>query len=160
MKKYIFGLVALLSVSQAVASNYIGASVSIKNSIAGLNLHFQDGSNGTSSLRYGLDLESLSVGNNGVALGGTVAYIADFAVKNGDALRPYYGAGLGASFYSAGDQGGIGLYPHVLAGVRYNIADPLSLFGEVNAGPAIAFGGSSLFTFNWGARAGLNYRLK
>lgn len=166
-----FGLALLSSLSVASAANYLGGSVSVKNGVGGLNLHYKTDLNPGAKIRYALNLDVLNVNSYGTALGGDVAYLADLALQGGKRgpLSPYYGAGLGAVVYLGKHASAVGLYPHGLIGVRYNISSPLDVFGEVNAGPAVVFGGASVgnvsagsshFQFGWGARVGINYRLK
>lgn len=161
MKKILIGLLALTAVSGASAANYVGGSVSIKNSVGGLNLHYQQDRNLNSAVRYGLDLNALNVGSGNVSVGGTVDYLTNIPTQapRTTPFVPYYGLGLGAAV-SLGNGSGIAVYPHGLVGAKFQVTNPISLFGEVNAGPVVGVGsGNAVVGFGWGARLGMNYRL-
>ena len=71
-------------------------------------------------------------------------------------LDPYYGVGLGAGV-SLGGTNAVSVYPHVLGGLSYSVTAPLSVFGELNAGPSITVGSNTSVLFGIGARIGVNY---
>lgn len=153
MKKTVFGLLALSALSSASAANYVGGSIG-----TGGSLHYQQDRTATSAMRYSLDLAATGLSFNNLRVGGSFDYLMNMPDQSGSALTPYYGAGLGA-YVSLGSATGVGLYPHALIGAKYNLSAPLSVFGEVNAGPYFAVGSSSVISFGWGARLGLNYML-
>lgn len=168
MKKTLIGFVALSALSTASAANYAGVSfgTSGTGSAFGGNfsVHYQQDRTATTAMRYSLDLAATSLSFNAFTIGGSVDYLANIPNTAQGALTPYYGFGLGATIGMGGGVGGIGLYPHGILGAKYNVSAPLSVFGELNAGPAIGFatsGGSSAaaFGFGWGARLGINYML-
>lgn len=139
----------------AYAANYISASVG-----TGFTLYYQQDRSDTRALRYGLNLSATGFDFDHLSVGAGVDYLNDFTGRSlGLGLTPYYGYGLDAGVY-LGDYSGTVIYPHVLAGLRYNVSTPLSIFGEINAGPAIGIGDDSGGTdFGYGLRLGVNYRL-
>ena len=159
MKKTLIGLMALSALSTASAANYVGGSIGTGGSI-----HYQQDRAPGTATRYSLDLNTTGFNFGTLSLGGSVDYLVNIPNQTPSALVPYYGAGLGASVGLNSAAAGVGLYPHVLLGAKYNRSAPLSIFGEVNAGPVVGFatsGGQSGigFSFGWGARLGLNYML-
>ena len=155
MKKILFSLIPLaLVASSASAANYVGGSVG-----SGGSLHYQSDLSTGSSVRYGLDLNAVNFNFSRISVGGSVDYLTDISNQNFGGLAPYYGFGLGAGV-SLGSPTGVSVYPHVLGGLKYDIAStPLSVFGELNVGVSIAIGSSTGVGFGSGARIGLNYRL-
>ncbi|WP_407569673.1 hypothetical protein [Deinococcus altitudinis] len=161
MKKItLLATLALAATSSAFADNYFGGSIG-----SGATIHYQTDLSAASAVRYGLNLSFVGLSSNGLTLGGGVDYLNDVSTggQSFGGLSPYYGFGLDAGV-GLGSITSIVLYPHVLGGLSYNVTAPLSVFGEVNAGPAIGFataGGSSStgVSFGYGARIGLNYRL-
>ncbi|WP_425146637.1 hypothetical protein [Deinococcus sp.] len=160
MKKIFLGLttLALAAASTASAATYIGGSIG-----SGLTVHYQSDLDAASAVRYGLNLSFVGLSSSGLTLGGGVDYLNSISGQNYGGLSPYYGFGLDAGV-GLGSVTSIVLYPHVLGGLKYNVSDPLSVFAEVNAGPAIGFataGGNSGagVSFGYGGRIGLNYRL-
>lgn len=113
-----------------------------------------------SSTRYGLT--GLGLFSQQVTVAGEVSSLRDFAGTSPTtfgALVPYYGFGVGAGV-SLGSSNNVTVYPHALLGLRYNTRSPLSVFGEVNAGPKASFGsGSTNVTFGGGARVGVNFNV-
>ncbi|MFD2609348.1 hypothetical protein ACFSR9_07860 [Deinococcus taklimakanensis] len=159
MKKALLSVAALAAVSSASAANYIGGFVGTD-----AGLHYQQDISSTSAMRYAIT--GLGLFSGAVSIGGEVAYLNDATTGNTGGLDPYYGFGLGAGVGIGNGAAGVSLYPHVLGGLKYNLGatSPLTVFGELNAGPAIAFAttGSNSAAgvgFGWGARIGLNYRL-
>ena len=109
-----------------------------------------------SSTRYGLT--GLGLFSQEVTVAGEVASLRDFpssAPSTFGGLTPYYGFGLGAGA-SLGGNTSFSLYPHALLGLRYNTRAPLSVYGEVNAGPRATLSGGTSVTFGGGARIGVN----
>ncbi|CAM3568470.1 hypothetical protein [Deinococcus frigens] len=153
MKKATLTLLALSAASSASAANYIGGSIG-----SGLSIHYQTDRNAQSALRYGLNLDAVGFNFGTLSVGGSVDYLANLAGGNLGAFTPYYGAGLGAGI-SLGKGTGFTVYPHVTAGLKYQLNAPISVFGEVNAGPTVSLGTGSSIGFGFGARLGLNYRL-
>lgn len=157
MKKMLIGLTTLALASAAtpaLADNYFGGSIG-----SGLTLHYQTDLSNASAIRYGLNLSFVGISSSGLALGGGVDYLNDVSGTNFGGLNPYYGFGLDAAV-ALGSSTGVAVYPHVLGGLSYNVSAPLSVFGELNAGPSIAIGGGTTgIGFGYGARIGLNYRL-
>ncbi len=145
----------LASASMASAANYIGGSVG-----SGLSVHYKSDLTDTSAVRYGLNLDALNFNFGQLAVGGTVDYLSDLSGQNFGGLAPYYGFGLGAGVL-LGNVTGVSIYPHALAGLRYNIADgPLSVFGEVNAGVSVSvISGGTGVGVGTGVRIGLDYQL-
>jgi hypothetical protein len=159
IKTLLIGLTTFaLAASTASAANYIGGSVG-----SGATIHYQRDLTGSSAVRYGLNLSAVGFNFNTLTLGAGVDYLSNIAVARSaglGGLAPYYGFGLDAGV-ALGNVTFVGIYPHGLAGIKYNISSPLSVFGEINAGPNIFVGnatGSSI-NFGFGARIGLNYRL-
>ncbi len=147
-------ILVLASASTASAANYVGGSLG-----SGASVHYQSDLTGTSAVRYGLDLSAVNFNFSQLSLGGTVDYLTDVSGQDFAGLTPYYGFGLGAGV-GIGSVTGVALYPHVLAGLKYNIAGPLSVFGELNAGVAISVGSAGTGVgFGSNARIGLNYQL-
>ena len=159
MKKLtLLATLAFAATSSAFADNYIGGSIG-----SGATIHYQSDQSATSAVRYGLNLSFVGLSSNGLTLGGGVDYLNDVSGQSFGGLNPYYGFGLDAAF-GLGSVSSVVLYPHVLGGLSFDVSNPLSIFAEVNAGPAIGFatGGSSSATgvsFGYGGRLGLNYRL-
>ncbi|RJF73284.1 MULTISPECIES: hypothetical protein [Deinococcus] len=153
MKKTLLGFLALCTVTTASAANYVGGSIGTGGSI-----HYQQDRSATSAMRYSLDLAATGLSFNNLRVGGSADYLMNIPGQAPSALTPYYGAGLGA-YVSLGAGTGVGLYPHALLGAKYNVSAPLSIFGEVNAGPYFNLGSATFFSFGWGARLGLNYQL-
>jgi hypothetical protein len=157
----LIGLSALALVSSAAADRYVGGSLG-----SGVSAHYQYDTASDSALRFGVNLTALGFNFNTLSLGVGADYLKDFASAPGlSDLNPYYGFGLDAGL-GLGSVNYVLLYPHGLVGVKYNLsASPISLFGELSAGPAIAVGsalGTSIRGFSVGinARIGLNYQLK
>ncbi len=156
MKKTLLGFtaLALASASMASAANSVGGSVG-----SGLSIHYKSDLTDTSAVRYGLNLDALNFNFGQISVGGTVDYLNDLSAQNFGGLSPYYGFGLGAGV-GLGSFTGVLIYPHVLAGLRYNIVGgPLSVFGEVNAGVGISVGSSTTVGLGTGVRIGLDYQL-
>ena len=156
MKKMLLPLTALaLAASSASAANSLGGSIG-----SGFTVHYQSDLDANSVVRYGVNLDAVGFNFNSLTLGGTVDYLtnANLGTLNTGGLTPYYGFGLGAGV-SLGSVTGVSLYPHALAGLRYNVTAPLSVFAELNAGPNIYVGGGTGISLGYGARLGLNYQL-
>ena len=156
MTKTLFRLtaLALASVSMASAANYVGGSVG-----SGLSIHYKSDLTDTSAVRYGLDLSALNFNFNQLSVGATVDYLNDLSAQNFGGLSPYYGFGLGAGV-GIGSFTGVAIYPHVLAGLKYNlVGGPISVFGEVNAGVGISVGSATSVGIGTGVRIGLDYQL-
>lgn len=154
MKKTLFGLLALGAVSSAGADavgGYIGTDA---------GLFYQSDLTATSAVRYGLNLNAVNLFRGGsLGLGGEVAYLNDLSGQNLGGLNPYYGFGLGADV-SLGGVTSVSVYPHALAGLRYDVAGPFSVFVEGNAGARVAVGNVGTgVRLGVGARIGLNYQL-
>lgn len=160
MKKTLIGFLALSTLSSATAANYVGGSIGTGGSI-----HYQQDRSATSAMRYSLDLASTGLSFNTLRLGGSVDYLMNMPDGSRSALVPYFGAGLGA-YVGLGSVTGVSVYPHVLLGAKYNVkTTPISVFGELNAGPAIGFASAEGktgmgITFGWGGRLGINYMLR
>ena len=160
MKKALLSVAALAAVSSASAADYVGGSVSIKNGVGGLNLHYQQDVSAASAMRYSLDLDALNVGSNGLSIGGSVDYLTDMPATTATPFSPYYGLGLGAGAYLGNNASAFVIYPHGVLGTKFAVSNPLGLFLEGNAGPAVVVaGGQPSVNFGWGARFGVNYRL-
>ena len=144
------GLTLLFGVPAAQAAS-VGGFV---GSDAGV--YYQSNQSG-SSTRYGLS--GLGLFSQQVTVAGELSSLRDFATTSPTtfgALVPYYGFGLGAGV-SLGGNSNVSVYPHALLGLRYNTRSPLSVFGEVNAGPKASFGnGATSVSFGGGARVGVN----
>jgi hypothetical protein len=155
MKKMLLPLTLLaLTASSASAANYLGGSVG-----SGLTLHYQSDLTASSAIRYGLNLSAVGFNFGTLSVGGGVDYLSNISGQNFGGLNPYYGFGLDAGVYLGGANG-VSVYPHALGGLKYNLSTPLSVFGELNAGPNISVGGAGTGVgFGFGARIGLNYRL-
>lgn len=155
MKKMLMGLTTVaLAASTASAANYVGGSIG-----SGFTVHYQTDLAAGSAIRYGLNLSAVGFNFGTLSVGGGVDYLSNFSAQNFGGLNPYYGFGLDAGVY-IGNATGVAVYPHVLAGLSYNVSEPLSVFGELNAGPSISIGnGATGIGFGYGARIGLNYRL-
>ena len=155
MKKMLIGLTTLaLAASTASAAGYIGGSIG-----SGFTVHYQSDLNASSAVRYGLNLSAVGFNFNTLTIGGGVDYLSSFSGRNFGGLDPYYGFGLDAGI-GLGSYTGVSIYPHVLAGLSYNVSAPLSVFGELNAGPSITVASAGTgIGFGYGARIGLNYRL-
>lgn len=155
MKKAILGLLALTAVSTASAADYVGVSVG-----SGASIHYQRDLNSTSAMRYSLNLDAVGFSFNTLSLGGSVDYLADIPGAGGmGGFVPYYGLGLGAGV-ALGGVTGVSVYPHGTLGLSYQVTDPLSVFVEGNAGPAVTVStGGTGIGFGFGARVGLNYML-
>lgn len=160
MKKAILVTVLASTVSSAAAADYVGFFLGGGLGNFGGGLHYQQDVSSASAMRYALTGLGLSSGYFNI--GGEVAYLTDLNGANGfGPLQPYYGLGLGAGV-TLGETSAVGLYPHVLGGLRYNVAStPLSVFGEINVGPNIAFTSAAGVDvrFGLGGRLGINYRL-
>lgn len=144
----------LVSASMASAANSIGGSIG-----SGLSVHYKSDLTETSAVRYGLNLDALNFNFGQVSVGGTVDYLSDLSGQNFGGLSPYYGFGLGAGV-GLGSFTGVSIYPHALAGLRYNIVGgPLSVFGELNAGVRISVGSGTGVGVGTGVRIGLDYQL-
>ena len=119
-------------------------------------VYYQSNQSGYST-RYGLS--GLGLFSQQVTVAGEVASLRDFpstAPATFGTLVPYYGFGLGAGI-SLGSGSNATVYPHALLGLRSNTRSPLSVFGELNAGPKASFGnGATSVTFGGGARVGVN----
>ncbi len=155
MKKLtLLATLALAATSSAFADNYLGGSIG-----SGLTIHYQSDLSATSAVRYGLNLSFFGVSSSGLTLGGGVDYLNDVSGQSFGGLNPYYGFGLDAGV-ALGNATGVSIYPHVLGGLSFDVSTPLSVFGELNAGPSISVGnGNTGVGFGYGARIGLNYRL-
>ncbi|GGR01658.1 hypothetical protein [Deinococcus ruber] len=155
MKKILFGMttLALASATPALAANYIGGSIG-----SGLTVHYQSDLGAGSAIRYGLNLSFFGLSSSGLTLGGGVDYLTPISGQNFGGLSPYYGFGLDAGVYLGGGSA-VSIYPHVLAGLKYNVSAPLSVFAELNAGPSITVGSGTGIGFGYGGRIGLNYQL-
>lgn len=152
MKKALIGLMALSAVSTASAANYVGGFI---GSDAGV--FYQKDTSATSSMRYGLT--GLGLFSGAISVAGEADYLTSIGGQEG-AVNPYAGGGLAVGVALSGGGGGVALYPHGLIGAKYNLSGPLSVFGELNAGPVVAFGGGvSVFGFGWGGRLGVKYML-
>ncbi|AWN23102.1 hypothetical protein DKM44_07570 [Deinococcus irradiatisoli] len=144
----------LASASMASAASYVGGSLG-----SGASLHYQTDITDTSAVRYSLDLAAVNFNFGQLSAGGSVDYLNDISGQDFAGLQPYYGFGLGAGV-GIGSVTGVTLYPHVLAGLRYNVAGPLSVFGELNAGVAIGVSNAGTGVgFGSNARIGINYQL-
>ncbi|MFC4640481.1 hypothetical protein [Deinococcus hohokamensis] len=156
MKKALLSLLAITTVSSASAATSVGASVG-----SGVSLHLQQDLTSTSAMRYSLNLEATQFNFNRLSVGGSVDYLADIpSTSSLGGLTPYYGLGLGAGV-ALGNGAGVSIYPHANLGMRYDVSSPLSIFGELNAGPAIVVGGGATgIGFGFGAKIGLNYRIQ
>lgn len=155
MKKTLFGLVALTALSSASAASYVGGFIGSDGGV-----FYQKDVAPDASMRY--SLTGLGLFSKSISVAGEADYLKSIGGQEG-ALNPYFGGGLSVGV-SLGSVSGISLYPHALVGAKYNLSGPLSVFGELNAGPAIGFatssGGSGAgFGFGWGARVGLKYML-
>ena len=155
MKKLLISLTTLaLAASTASASNYLGGSIG-----SGATIHYQSDISANSAIRYGLNLSAVGFDFNTLSIGGGVDYLSSFTGQNLGGLDPYYGLGLDAGV-GIGAYTGVTIYPHVLGGLKYNVSAPLSVFAELNAGPAITVANvGTNVSFGYGARIGLNYRL-
>jgi len=155
MKKTLLTLTALVALaSTASAANYIGGSIG-----SGATIHYQSDLTSTSAVRYGLNLSFVGLSSSGLTLGGGVDYLNDVSNQGFGGLNPYYGFGLDAGV-ALGSVTGVSIYPHVLGGLKYNVSTPLSVFGELSAGPSITVANSNTgIGFGYGARIGVNYRL-
>ncbi|KQR04542.1 hypothetical protein [Deinococcus sp. Leaf326] len=151
MKKMFLSLLALGAVSSASAATSLGGSIG-----SGAALHYQVDNDAVSSTRFGLNLDATNFNFNTLSLGGTVDYLRSAAPGSLGGLNPYYGLGLGAGV-SLGGTNAVSVYPHVLGGLSYNVTAPLSVFGELNAGPSITVGSNTSVFFGIGARIGVNY---
>lgn len=156
MKKALLGLLALSAVSTAAADSvggYVGT---------GAGVYYRQDLTTTSSVRYALNLNAVNLFRGGsLGLGGDVAYLN--AIQSGAALagfNPYYGLGLGADV-SLGSSNEVSVYPHVLAGLEYQVTTPVSVFVEGSVGPylGLADGGLNLGV-GFGARVGVNYTFR
>lgn len=149
----LLALTAVSAVSTAAADSfggYIGTSA---------GLYYQNDLTATSNLRYSINALNLFRGGS-IGVGGEVAYLRNFGGASLGGLSPYYGLGLGASV-SLGANLGISAYPHGLAGLRYNVTEPLAVFAEVNAGPTISLGTANTgLGFGFGARLGVDYQFR
>ncbi len=158
MKKTLIGLLALSAISTASAANYVGGSIG-----SGFSIHYQTDRTATSAMRYSLNLDATQFDFNQLTLGGSVDYLSNFGSQSlGSGISPYYGLGLGAGvgINDNSNGTGVGIYPHGLVGLKYQISTPLSLFGEVNAGPDIQLAsGDTHVDFGYGLRIGINYML-
>ncbi|WP_293912340.1 hypothetical protein [Deinococcus sp.] len=159
--KTLLSLTALaLCASSASAASYVGGSVG-----SGLTAHYQYDTAKDAALRFGLNLTAVGFNFNTLTLGVGADYLKNFGSVAGlNDLNPYYGFGLDAGL-GLGGVNYVALYPHGLVGAKYNLAaSPISIFGELNAGPAFAVGSTlgvnvRAFSFGIGARLGLNYKL-
>ncbi|MFC5846938.1 hypothetical protein [Deinococcus petrolearius] len=151
MKKMFLSLLALGAVSSASAATSVGGSIG-----SGGSLFLQRDVDAVSATRYSLDLDATNFDFNNLGLGGTVDYLRRATPGSLGGLNPYYGLGLGAGV-SLGGTNSVSVYPHVLGGLSYNVTAPLSVFGELNAGPSIRVGSASSVYFGIGARIGVNY---
>jgi hypothetical protein len=155
MKKTLLSLTVLaLAASSASAANSLGGSIG-----SGATIHYQSDINAASAVRYGLNLSAVGFNFGTLSLGGGVDYLSNISGQNFGGLDPYYGFGLDAGV-GLGSYTGVSIYPHVLGGLKYSLSAPLSVFGELNAGPniTVASAGTGI-GFGFGARIGLNYRL-
>lgn len=155
MKKTLLALTVLtLAATSASAATYFGGSVG-----SGLTVHYQRDLTPASAVRYGLNLSAVGFNFGTLSVGGGVDYLSNISGQNFGGLNPYYGFGLDAGVYLGGANG-VSIYPHALGGLKYNLSAPLSVFGELNAGPNISVATSGTgIGFGFGARIGLNYQL-
>ncbi|ANE42715.1 hypothetical protein [Deinococcus puniceus] len=155
MKKALIGLALLAAASSASAATYVGGSIG-----TGLTVHLQNDLDAASAVRYGLNLDAVSLFRGGsLAVGGDVAYLNDIIGQDLGGLSPYYGLGLGA-YVSLGSNNEISVYPNGILGLKFQVSDPLSVFVEGSAGPRVSIGGGQTgIGFGFGARIGLNYQL-
>ncbi len=152
MKKMFLSLLALGAVSSASAATSIGGSIG-----SGGSLYLQRDVDALSATRYSLDLDATNFDFNSLAVGGTVDYLRNATAGSLGGLNPYYGLGLGAGISLGNSNNNVQLYPHVLGGLSYNVTAPLSVFGELNAGPSIKVGNNTSVFLGIGARIGVNY---
>lgn len=154
MKKTLLGLLALSAVSAAAADS-VGGHI---GTTAGV--HYQTDLTADSAVRYGLNLNAINLFRGGsVGLGGEVVYLRNIGQSFGP-LSPYYGFGLGIGA-SVGSYTGVSAYPHVLGGLSYNVAGPISVFVEGNVGPTVAISNAgSGIGLGAGVRVGANYRIR
>lgn len=91
----------------------------------------------------------LGAGLSGYGLGGDAALIlamAPLPAGPGLDLAWYYGAGVGAGFWTVFSYTGFYIFPHGLAGVEYKLPGmAFSAYGELNLGVGIGLGGLA----NW-----------
>lgn len=161
MNKTLVGFFVLASLTSASAASYVGGSIG-----TGASIHYQQDRNATSAMRYSLDLTSTGFDFGALRIGGSVDYLANMPTNSaaGLGLTPYYGLGLGAGIGIGNKAVGGVVYPHALIGAKYNVSAPLSIFGELGAGPAIGLGvaegqvGGGVH-FGWNARLGVNYMI-
>lgn len=155
MKKALIGLALLAAASSASAATYVGGSIG-----TGLTVHLQNDLDATSAVRYGLNLDAVNLFRGGaLALGGDVAYLNDISGQDLGGLSPYYGLGLGA-YVSLGSPTGVSVYPNGILGLKFQVADPISIFVEGSAGPSVTISSAGTgIGFGFGARIGLNYQL-
>ena len=154
MKLTLLATLALAAATSSLADNFIGGSIG-----SGATLHYQSDLSATSAVRYGLNLSFFGISSSGLTLGGGVDYLNTLSSQSYGGLSPYYGFGLDAGV-ALGNGAGVSIYPHVLGGLSFDVSTPLSVFGEINAGPSITVGsGNTGIGFGYGARIGLNYRL-
>lgn len=154
MKKTMLGLLALGAVSTAAADS-IGGHIGTTTGV-----HYQSDLTANSAVRYGLNLSTTVLFAGAFRIGGEVAYLQNISGQSFGGLSPYYGFGLGAGA-AVGSVVGVSAYPHVLGGLRYTVAQPISVFVEGNVGPTIGVTtGGSGFGFGAGVRLGLDYNLR
>ncbi len=157
MKKTLIALTVIggLFAAHASAASYAGVSVGT----GGVSGQYQTGLDAKSALRG-----SLGVGWSGGGVNAGVDYLSRFntAATTGNALQPYFGAGVGVGF-----GGGVGITPRAFVGAELPIstgANTMRAFAEV--GPALSIvtansGSTSVSGTSFGlhARAGVNFRL-
>lgn len=157
MKKTLLGLGLLtLNILPVASAASVGGHVGTSAGI-----HYQTDLTADSAVRYGLNLDAVKLFRDGsVGLGGEVAYLRNASGANFGGLNPYYGFGLGVGA-SLGAYTGISAYPHVLAGLSYNVTGPLSVFVEGNAGLGVGISNAGAGVKpQAGIRVGLNYRIR
>ncbi|TSA86802.1 hypothetical protein FNU79_06330 [Deinococcus detaillensis] len=164
MNKILVGLAALTfaSATTASASTYIGGSVG-----SGGAVHYQTDLSSGSAVRYSLNLYATNFNFGQLSVGASVDYLTDLNNTNINVntpnttfggLTPYYGFGLGAGV-GVGSVTGVSVYPHVLGGIKYQLSDPLSIFGELDAGINVAVSNAGTGVgFGSNARIGVMYK--
>ncbi len=153
MKKVSLALVILGFISSASAVTYVGGSVGSE-----LSAHYQDGAASSSATRYSLNLSGFSSSTLGVGVD-FLKPAPSSLVKSLGSLNPYWGYGLDADI-SLSSTSAVGLYPHVLGGLNYDLSEDLNIFGELGIGPVVSFGSTSWFSIGTDVRLGINYKLR
>lgn len=166
MRKFLLATTILATLSSASAAQKIGAYL--------FGVQFERDTTATDSTRLGLGLPIAMALDGGGLIGvsGDYSWLRHTAPAS-QSVQPYYGAGLGLSALFGGDGNvsalGFGVYPNVLGGLNFNLADRLSLFTEASIGPRMAVvtatdGQASAtqtqFGLGYGLRLGVNYTLR